>query len=433
MAPATLSGFNSSKMSEAIPITNCSPRTKEAPAWITPLLAASCGLIVADLYYSQPLAGPISQSLNMPAGSAGLIVTLTQIGYGLGLLFIVPLGDLLENRRVVVISLLATVVALLAAAFATHATVFLAAALCIGLSTVSAQILVPYAAHFATEKTRGRVVGNVMSGLMIGIMLARPASSVVAGLWGWHAVFVMSAVAIAALAVTLSRVLPERRPAAGSSYSALLGSLWKLLITKPLLRRRAAYQWFLFGAFSLFWTTAPLLLAGPVFQLSQHGIALFALAGVAGAVAAPIAGRLADHGWGRPVTGIAIALAAVSFLISRAGESGGSWLALGFLTAAGIVLDFGVSASLITGQRALFALGSEFRSRLNGLFIAIFFTGGALGSALGGWAYARGGWDLASWIGFAMPALAAVLFATEFFGARGKTLNRLISKIGGRS
>ncbi|HEY5894745.1 MAG TPA: MFS transporter [Chthoniobacterales bacterium] len=399
----------------------CATRTtaarKDVPGWITLLLASSCGLIVANLYYSQPLAGPISQSLGMAKGSAGLIVTLTQIGYCLGLLFVVPLGDLVENRRVVVASLLATVAALMASAFANHPAVFLASALFIGLSSVSAQILVPYAAHFATEETRGQVVGNVMSGLMIGIMLARPASSLVAGLWGWHAVFVLSAAAIAALAMILYRVLPERRPVTTSNYGTLIASLWRLLLTTPLLRRRAAYQWFLFGAFSLFWTTAPLFLAGPAFRLTQHGIALFALAGVAGAIAAPIAGRLADKGWSRGVTGWAIALVAVGFPLSRLSEDG-SPPALGILTAAGIVIDFGVSASLITGQRALFGVGAETRSRLNGLFIAIFFLGGATGSAIGGWAYAHGGWNLASWIGFAMPMGALLFFATEFLGAK---------------
>jgi predicted MFS family arabinose efflux permease len=409
-------------MNHSLPDNKSPGITKHVPAWITPLLAAACGLIVANLYYSQPLAGPISRSLGIAPGAEGWIVTLTQIGYCLGLIFVVPLGDLVENRRLVVTSLVAAVGALALAAFAGRAPIFLAAALGIGVSSVSAQVLVPYASHFATEETRGQVVGYVMSGLMIGIMLARPVASLIAGWWGWHAVFLLSALAIAVLAVTLWRALPDRRPRASASYGALLGSLWTLWKSTPLLRRRVVYQALLFGSFSVFWTVTPLLLAGPAFQLSQHGIALFALAGVAGAVAAPIAGHLADHGWGRVVTGCGIALSGAGFLLANGAENARApWAVVG-LTAAGIVIDFGVSASLITGQRALFQLGAETRSRLNGIFIALFFLGGATGSALGSWTYEHGGWPLTSWLGAAMPAAALLFFATEFFGfPQGKT------------
>jgi predicted MFS family arabinose efflux permease len=178
------------------------------------------------------------------------------------------------------------------------------------------------------------------------------------------------------------------------------------------LQRRALYQASLFAAFSLFWTTAPLLLAGPEFRLSQGGIALFALAGVAGAVASPIAGRLADKGWTRPATAFALLAVAAAFLITHIGTYG-SALSLGLLVAAGILLDFGVTTNLVLGQRAIFVLGAEYRSRLNGLYMATFFAGGALGSALGGLAYAHGGWALASWLGAALPIAALLYFATE--------------------
>ncbi|RRD21378.1 MFS transporter [Brucellaceae bacterium VT-16-1752] len=168
----------------------------------------------------------------------------------------------------------------------------------------------------------------------------------------------------------------------------------------------------LFGAFSLFWTTTPLLLAGPAFHLSQGGIALFALAGVAGAIAAPIAGRIADRGWSRPATALAMLAVVGAFLMTHI-ASEGSMLALGLLVAAAILLDFGVAANMTLGQRAIFSLGAELRSRLNGLYMATFFVGGAVGSAAGGWAYAQGGWSLASWIGFAFPVAALAYFVTE--------------------
>jgi predicted MFS family arabinose efflux permease len=168
----------------------------------------------------------------------------------------------------------------------------------------------------------------------------------------------------------------------------------------------------MFAAFSLFWTTTPLLLAGPIFHLTQGGIALFALAGVAGAIAAPIAGRVADSGWSKPATGIAMACVVVAFLLTHLAPTG-SPLALGLLVTAAILLDFGVSANMALSQRAIFALGAEYRSRLNGLYMTIFFLGGAVGSAVGGWAFAHGGWTLTSWIGIALPVIAALYFASE--------------------
>jgi predicted MFS family arabinose efflux permease len=379
---------------------------------MTVLLAFSCGLIVANIYYAQPLAGPIGKALGLSPDSTGLIVTLTQIGYGAGLLLIVPLGDLVETRRLVLMLMGLAILSLLGAAVSTHSLPFLAATLCIGLSSVAVQVLVPYAAHLAPEAIRGRVVGNVMSGLMLGIMLARPASSFIAQLSSWHAVFFISAGAMALLAVLLRIALPERRPASTLSYRQLLSSMVRLMRTTPVLQRRALYQACLFGAFSLFWTTVPLLLAGPEFRLSQGEIALFALAGVAGAIAAPIAGSLADRGRTRPATAFAMLAVGGAFLMTHLG-SYGSTFSLAMLVAAGIVLDFGVTTNLVLGQRAIFVLGDEVRSRLNGLYMATFFAGGALGSALGGLAFARGGWQLASWIGVSMAGVALIYFATE--------------------
>jgi len=385
-----------------------------APAtWITPLLATACGMIVANLYYAQPLLGPIAQALRLSPEIAGLIVTLIQMGYCAGLVLLVPLGDLVENRKLILTLIGGCAVALTAAALATHAGVFLVAGFVIGLCSVAVQVLVPFAAHLAPDHSRGRAVGNVTSGLLMGIMLARPVSSLMADLsGGWHTIFAVSAVAMVVLAVVLARKLPRRWPAPGVTYGQMLASMAHLLRTQPVLRRRALYQASMFGVFSLFWTTAPLYLAGPAFHLSQTGIAVFALVGVAGAIVAPMAGRYADRGHSRQMTAIALAVGAGSFLLSRVGAEG-SMASLLALTVAGIVLDFGVSANLVIGQRAIFALSAEHRSRLNGLYMAVFFVGGAIGSSVGAWAYARGGWPLASWIGFALPALALLYFRTD--------------------
>ncbi|PST19158.1 MFS transporter [Rhizobium sp. JAB6] len=383
---------------------------------ISPLLtfmfAAACGLVAANLYYGQPLAGPISQSLGFTPAATGLIVTLTQIGYGLGLLLIVPLGDLLENRKLVLTLVALAAVALVGAAFAWSPSLFLLASLCIGLASVAVQVLVPFAAHMAPDASRGAVVGNVMSGLLVGIMLARPAASFLSELLSWHAVYIISAGVMIGLIVILRLVLPTRVPHTRLHYGQLLSSMGHLALRTPVLQRRALYQACMFGAFSLFWTTTPLLLASPAFGLTQNGIALFALAGAAGAVASPIAGRVADRGWTKLATAFALVLAIVAFLIGHFSGSG-SLLALITLTLSGIMLDFGVQTNLVLGQRAIFALSAEHRSRLNGLYMATFFAGGALGSALGGWAYATGGWSMASWIGVAFPVIALLAYLTE--------------------
>lgn len=385
--------------------------SKPISGWILFLLAAACGLIVANLYYSQTLVGPISAATGLTSEASGFIVTLTQIGYVLGLLFIVPLSDIVENRRLVAIFLIVAFCALATASFAASAPLFLAASLFIGLGSVVAQILVPYATYLASGPHQGRVVGNVMSGLLLGIMFARPVASFIAGLWKWQAVFALSAAAIALLTILLYRVLPERKPEPALSYGKLIVSLGSLLKQTPILRRRAAYQACLFGAFSLFWTVVPLYLADE-FGLTQQGIAWFALAGVGGAIAAPIAGRLADKGWTRFLTGLALSVAALSFVLAYL-VPGHSTASLVLLVLAAILLDMAVSGNLVLGQRAVYSLGNEAKGRLNGLFMAIFFIGGAAGSSLGGWSYAHGGWNFTSLIGIIVPVLALVYFFTE--------------------
>ncbi|MGB9990001.1 MFS transporter [Pseudoduganella rhizocola] len=380
------------------------------------LLAVAAGLIVANLYYAQTLAGPIAAATGLSEQAAGLVVTLTQVGYTLGLLFVVPLGDLLENRRLVTGGLLLTALALGAAAFATSAWQFLAAALAIGLGSVVAQVLVPFAAHLSHESTRGHTVGKVVSGLLLGIMLARPLASLVADASSWHVVFGGAAVLILLLALVLRKALPQRVPGSPLPYPRLIASLWQLFAATPLLRRRAAYHAGLFGAFSLFWTVTPLMLAGPQFALSQTGIAIFALVGMAGAVASPVAGKLADRGHTLPATAAALLLGVLGFALPLLAP-GSRGIALAVLVLASIILDMGVAANLVLGQRAIFSLGAEVRSRLNGLYFALFFAGGALGSALGGWVFARFGWQAALLAGMAFPATALLYWFTEWLGA----------------
>lgn len=386
-------------------------QTNIAPGTVL-LLAVASGLIVANLYYAQTLVGPISSATGMSAQAAGLIVTLTQLGYTLGLLFIVPLGDRVENRRLIVSALIFTSVALMIAALSTRAWVFLAAALAIGLGSVAAQILVPFAAHLSLESTRGQTVGKVMSGLFLGIMLARPAASLVADHTSWHMVFAGASILILVVAVLLRNKLPARMPTIPMPYPVLIGSLWELFKSTPVVRRRATYHAGLFGAFSLFWTVTPMMLESPAFHLSQSGIAIFALVGMAGAIASPIAGRLADRGHTKIATAAALALGVLGFALPLLAPNAHG-LALTLLVVASIVLDMSVAGNLVLGQRAIFSLGAEVRSRLNGIYFALFFAGGALGSFTGAWVYANFGWHAALWTGMAFPGAALLYWLGE--------------------
>ena len=378
---------------------------------LTALFAAACGFIVANIYYAQPLIAPIAAELGLPPRSAGLIVTLTQLGYGAGLLLIVPLADLVENRRLTLAAIALAALGLVGAGLLRGPAAFLACSLLIGFGSVAVQVLSPLAAHFAPAARRGRVVGDIAMGIMLGIMAARPAASFLAAETSWRTVFFAAAGLMALTAAALAVGLPKRQPESRFGYGALMASLIGLAMRTPVLQRRAFYQACLFAAFSLFWTTVPLFLAD-AFGLSQRGIALFALAGVSGAVAAPLSGRLADSGHSKAVTALALIVAAAAFVIANLAPAGAP-MALALLVAAAVLLDFGAQAHLVVGFRAIFALGGESRGRLNGLYIATFFLFGALGSAVGAWAYADGGWRLASAIGLAFPFVALAAFAFE--------------------
>ncbi|MGJ5208470.1 MFS transporter [Bradyrhizobium sp. HKCCYLR20261] len=392
--------------------TLTSDSSDQLSAWITLLLAFSCGLIVANIYYAQPLIGPISADLGLRPQLAGLLVTMSQIGYGAGLLFVVPLGDLIENRKLIVATVIIGAAALACAALATSPPTFLLSALLIGFGSVAVQILIPYAGHMAPEAIRGRTVGNVTTGLMLGIMLARPLASFVAAHASWHVIYAASSVAMLSLAVVLRVALPPREPQARLSYGQLLGSMAQLYRDTPALRRRAFYQAALFGCFSVFWTTSPQLLAGPDFRMSQTGIALFALAGVAGAIMAPVAGRIADRGWTRPATIASMLMCAIGYAVTLLAPSGTNW-SLAALVFAAIAIDCGAQLSLILGYRVLFVLGAGQRSRLNGLYMTTFFVAGAAGSGLGAWAYAHGGWTFAAVLGTVLPLIALAYQFTE--------------------
>ncbi|GAB7529589.1 MFS transporter [Pseudomonas sp. 3A(2025)] len=388
-------------------LSSTSPATPMTRALVL-LFAFCCGAIVANIYYAQPIIALIAPDLGLSPTLAGLIVSLTQIGYAVGLFFLVPLGDLLENRRLMIATALLAVLSLAGAAMVEQPNLFLLLSLLVGFSSVSVQILIPLAAHLAPEESRGRVVGGIMGGLLLGILLARPLASLVADHFGWRAVFAMAALVMIGICIVLATTMPQRKPQHSATYPQLLASLWHLLRDQPVLRQRAFYQACMFATFSLFWTAVPLELARN-HGLSQSQIALFALAGAIGAVAAPISGRLADAGYTRQTSLAVLLLAALCFLpaLSPLGAS-----VIG-LAVTGIVLDFCVQVNMVLGQRAVYALDANSRSRLNALYMTSIFIGGAAGSAMASVLFNHGGWGWIMIAGTVLPALALLAFISN--------------------
>jgi predicted MFS family arabinose efflux permease len=376
------------------------------------LFAFCCGAIVANIYYAQPIIGLIAPDIGLSSTLASLIVSLTQIGYAVGLFFLVPLGDLLENRKLMMATTAVAILSLLSAAFAETPNLFLLASLLVGFSSVAVQILIPLAAHLAPEETRGRVVGSIMGGLLLGILLARPASSLIADHFGWRAVFGTAAVMMLLISVVLATTIPKHQPAHNASYGQLLKSLWTLLTKQPVLRQRAFYQACMFATFSLFWTAVPLELANN-HGLSQTRIALFALVGALGAIAAPIAGRLADAGHSRQASLLAMLFAALSFLPSLLQPA----YAVVGMAVTGVVLDFCVQMNMVVGQRAVYALDAKSRNRLNALYMTSIFLGGAAGSVIASALYDHGGWHWIVIAGSAFPLVALLMFLKNSAGA----------------
>ncbi|WP_369363411.1 MFS transporter [Streptomyces sp. CG4] len=391
---------------------------KAAPRRMNPaltlVLAVACGLTVANLYYAQPLLDLVAGSFGVSQGAATTVVTLTQTGYALGLLFVLPLGDLVENRRLATRTLLVTATALLLAAVSPVFGMFLAVSVLVGTTSVVAQVLVPLAAHLAPADQRGKVVGRVMSGLLTGILLARTVSSLVADLLGWRAIYVISAVVMLALAVVLRRLLPQRAPDHAAGYVALLASLGGLVRSEPVLRRRALCQATMFGAFTTFWTAIAYELIDE-HHFGQVQIALFALVGAGGAAAAPVAGRIADRGHGRTASGVALLLASCAFVLAALGHG-----SVPLLAVAAVLLDFAVQCHQVLSQAEIYALRADARARINTVFMTTVFVGGATSSAVAGALHTAYGWSGVCAFGTVLPLAGLLMWAHGQWTARAQ-------------
>ena len=383
--------------------------THRLPNSLVWLMALACGLVVANIYYNQPLLAAIGRDFHISDSRASLIATATQVGYTLSMLFVVPLGDMLERKRLMLLMLLGVAACLALAAWAPTFAVLAAASVLIGMCSAVPQLLLPMAAHLAPEADRGRIVGRIMSGLLIGILASRTLSGYVGLHLGWRAMFEIAAGLMLALLGLLAWRLPRDQPQFAGSYGSLMKSLLTLTGTLPALRRSALVGGLLFAAFSVFLTTLTFFLESPAYHYGSDVAGFFGLIGAVGALAAPLAGKTADTRGPDFAIGVGTLLALAAYAVLGLGGFHLAGLVLGV-----ILLDVGVQAAHISNQTKIFSLVPEARSRLNTVYMTGYFTGGSLGSVAGGFVWMHFGWPGVCGLGAAFAG--AAYLASRFYG-----------------
>lgn len=354
------------------------------------LLMAFCtGLIVANIYYCQPLVILVAKEFDLTEAYAGKITYLTQAGYALGLFLIVPLGDMFERRKQILIITGLAVAALLTAALSHTFLLLQIACVLIGASSIVPQLILPMAANLTSDERRGQVIGIIMSGLLIGILASRALSGSIGFLWGWRTMYFIAAGICSLLLMLMASRFPQSKPAFKGTYSELMHSMWHYVKTQPALREASLINFLAFAILSAFWTTMVLFLANPPFNLSTLQIGLFGIAGAAGALAAPLVGKLSSGKNPRKnlFTGLLLQLVSIATFYFT-----GNHL---YLFIVGIILiDIGQQAIHVTNQTRIYALVPEARNRLNTVFMSVSFVGASFGSALGLWLWDKGQWPL---------------------------------------
>lgn len=398
---------------EALPPIQVEGREKALSRPVLLLFATAAGLSVANIYCAQPLLEVLAVEFGFGKASVGSVITFTQVGYALGLFFIVPLGDLLNRRRLILCQLSLSAVALVVVYSAVSRSALLIAMFFVGLLAVVAQVLVAFAASLAPPEERGSAVGTVTSGIVLGILLARTASGILSDVAGWQSVYLVSAVLTLLLASTLFHVLPEREPPTRGSYPKLLRSVLELYLMLPILRARAFIALLLFAAFGTLWTSLVLPLSEPPYSLSRTVIGLFGLAGVTGAVAAGRAGRLADQGFGQWTTGISLGLLLVSWIFLACLHRPFVMLVIGI-----VLLDFAVQAVHVTNQSMIFAVRPEAKSRLVAAYMIFYSLGSGLGAYASTMTYAAFHWVGVCVLGACFSAAALGVWATTMTAQR---------------
>lgn len=374
------------------------------------IMALACGLTVANIYYNQPLLAQMGQTFHTSSAQTGLISTLTQVGVSLGMFLFVPLGDILERRRLIITMVVVSALALIAVAMSPNFMWLGTASLIIGVLGSVAHVIVPMSAHLAAPTERGKVVGSVMSGLIIGIVLSRAVSGIIGMALGWRGMYWIASGLMVGLAIILAKTLPLSLPESQMSYLQLLRSLPRLIKTQPVLRESALIGAMLFGSFSAFWTTLVFLLEKPPYHYGSEVVGLLSLVGVGGALAAPIIGRLADRRNPKLTVGLGIAVTMVSFIVFWLFGTHLVGLIIGI-----ILLDFGVQSAHVSNQTRIYSLLPQARSRLNMIYMVCFFLGGGLGSSLGAYAWSMWHWTAVCGVGLSMMMIAFVMY---FGGAK---------------
>jgi predicted MFS family arabinose efflux permease len=392
-------------------------RPAEPARAATPLLALAAGTAVANIYYAQPLLPTIARAFGAAPRDVGLVATAAQVGFGTGLLLFVPLGDAVERRGLILRLLAASVVALGATALAPSLGALVLASFALGVVSIVPQLSVPLAAHLAAPDRRGRAIGAVMTGILVGILLARTVSGIVGQRLGWRAVFGVAAAASALLALALRRRLPRSPPEVQVRWGDLMRALVALPLREPALREASLLGALGMATFSALWATLAFRLQAAPHHLGPQAAGLFGLLGAAGALAAAPAGRLGDRTSPRAVGGAFLAVAALSWLPLLLLDGSVAGLALGV-----VLLDLGVQGSHVSNLARIHALPGTARSRRNTVYMVSYFAGGAAGTALSTFAWSRWAWPGAVAVGAAMPALALVAWAAgaaRGAGARG--------------
>lgn len=369
-----------------------SDQAEALPGPLVFTLAAGAGLSVASIYYSQPMLDIISKQFNVGVGAVGMVPMLTQAGYALGILLLAPLGDRHDRRTIILIKGLLLMAALLLCGFSGGLSALLIASFVTGLTATVAQDIVPASAALAPERSRGKTVGTVMTGLLVGILLSRVVSGVVAEYFGWRTMYMIAALAVLFISLALWRVLPRFTPGTSVSYPRLLLSLVHLWRQHQTLRRAALAQGLLSVGFSAFWSTLAIMLSER-FHFDSAVAGAFGLAGAAGALAAPLAGSVADRIGPARVTQVGAALVTVSFALMFLLPLLPMPAQLALIIISTVGFDLGVQATLVAHQTLVYGLAPEARSRLNALLFTVVFIGMASGAALGSLALAHWGWN----------------------------------------
>jgi predicted MFS family arabinose efflux permease len=373
------------------------------------LIALSVGAIVANIYYVQPLLAAMARTFSVSVGMIGLVAMLTQVGTAIGMLIFVPLGDSRDRRALLTALLSGAAVALCGVATARNLIWIAIASFAVGLCGAAVHIIVPFAAQLAPENTRGQVLGTVFSGLLLGILLARTFSGVVASFFGWRSVYAIAAAGMLALMLLLRARLPKVAPQNSLRWPALMRSLVDLVRDHPALRESAFLGAALLCVFSAFWTTLVFLLQTPPYHYGSSAAGLFGLVGAAGALCAPLVGRFADRRGPRFTILLALLTTLASFLLL-----GAFGKIMAGLIAGVVLLDVGVQSGHVANQTRIYALDANARSRLNTVYMFCYFTGGSFGSWLGAIFWEYQGWTAVCALGIAVIAIALVVFARNF-------------------